>query len=349
VDAVRVTRWIALFVLTMFAACAWWMAGRRGAPERLAFSHKLHVEDQGLGCEQCHDGIAKADNVSTSYLPVRTTCLECHDLSSCKVCGEVPLQRQPQEVSETTVRFSHKSHVERVGGDCTKCHANAKTATALPVDVPKMSVCLGCHNHAQQYEEAKCAGCHPALQRLPLEAVAEFSHAGDWIQRHGLMARSDGATCLECHPQVMCTSCHSTVQPASPARLYPEQVGRTLIHRGDFLTQHPIDARADGDLCFRCHRTRFCEDCHKTWGLVGQANPNPHPAGWVSPTSPNFHGREAREHIETCAACHDQPRPNCVECHQVGGPGGNPHPSGFLKRHDKDDLNGETCRACHHT
>ncbi len=348
----RITRWIALFSITSLAACAWWMAGRRGEPKLLAFSHQLHV-DQGTACEQCHDGVAEAANLKKSFLPVQGTCTDCHDLQSCTVCAELPKERGAVEEDQYTLAFSHKNHVARVPqGDCTVCHGNAKTATEMPIELPKMAKCLTCHNHAEEYEKSQCTRCHPVLQRMPLEAVAEFNHAGNWIERHPLMARAQGAACQECHPQAFCTECHSRVAPASPARLYPEEVTRTLIHRGDWLSTHFVEARAQGDLCYRCHEQSFCNDCHKTYGLAGNfTNPNPHPMpAWMTPGSSKFHGTEARERIETCAACHDQgTSSNCVTCHFVGGPGGNPHPAGWNKRFDTDDTREKAmCRACHH-
>jgi predicted CXXCH cytochrome family protein len=345
VDAVSYARWITLSLVTTLAACAWWMAGRRGDGERLAFSHQLHAE-QGATCDQCHGKIAEANDLKVSWLPVQSSCTDCHELSTCKVCSQLPKKREAKEEDATTVAFSHKSHTPRVEGDCAKCHGDAKTATELPVERPAMAKCLTCHNHAEEYEASRCTRCHPVLQRMPLEAVAEFSHAGNWIERHGMLSRSEGATCLECHPQAFCTECHSRVAPAAPARLYPEQVARTLIHRGDWLSTHFIDARADGDVCYRCHEANYCQQCHRTWGLVGAGNPSPHLAGWMQKGSANFHGAEARARIETCVACHDQgAASNCVLCHKVGAVGGNPHPAGWTNDHT--DTREAVCRACH--
>jgi hypothetical protein len=57
------------------------------------------------------------------------------------------------------------------------------------------------------------------------------------------------------------------------------------------------------------------------------------------------HGRAARRDILTCAACHDQgPASNCIHCHAVGGPGGNPHPDGWSSGRDVQDG---MCAFCH--
>ena len=58
----------------------------------------------------------------------------------------------------------------------------------------------------------------------------------------------------------------------------------------------------------------------------------------------------------TGAGCHQEvpfegvPRTRnlCVACHQVGGPGGNPHPASWKSRHDAGDIGKNSmCRACH--
>jgi hypothetical protein len=351
VDAVSYVRWLALSLGVTLAACAWWAAGRRGVEKRIDFNHSLHLE-QGVDCKDCHVGITEAENLSKSYMPVREPCAGCHepDSNGGAVAMQLPTERPPVELSEKTLSFSHKNHVARVEGECTRCHSNAKTATELPVERPPMSRCLTCHNHKEEYEASRCLRCHPNLQKMPLEALAEFNHAGNWLDRHGMLARSVGATCNECHPQVMCTECHSKVAAGMPARLYPERVERSLIHRGDWLSAHPIEARAEGDMCLRCHKSNYCQDCHNSFGMVGRDRPNRHPAGWmVKASGEQFHGRQARERIETCVACHDQgASSNCVDCHRVGGPGGNPHPAGWGGRYGRDDQHeSKMCKTCH--
>jgi hypothetical protein len=171
--------------------------------------------------------------------------------------------------------------------------------------------------------------------------------------RHAILARSQGAQCLQCHQQSMCTSCHSKVAPAAPARLFPEQVEKSLIHRGDFLSTHAIEAKSDGAVCLRCHKTDYCESCHRANAMAFNSSNqrNPHPAGWGVPGNGKFHGPEARLHIETCAACHDQGAKSvCVECHKVGGIGGSPHPANWRKHHDRDDVRSNPmCLTCHTT
>jgi len=51
----------------------------------------------------------------------------------------------------------------------------------------------------------------------------------------------------------------------------------------------------------------------------------------------------------SCASCHDQgAQSNCVQCHKVGGIGGDPHPPGFRSRHNLNEARSDgRCVACH--
>ena len=51
----------------------------------------------------------------------------------------------------------------------------------------------------------------------------------------------------------------------------------------------------------------------------------------------------------SCAGCHDQGASStCVQCHRVGGVGGNPHPVSWLARHRRAELStNPMCLACH--
>ena len=38
----------------------------------------------------------------------------------------------------------------------------------------------------------------------------------------------------------------------------------------------------------------------------------------------------------------------CIDCHKVGGVGGDPHPAGWTNRHPRDEINrNPMCLTCH--
>lgn len=61
------------------------------------------------------------------------------------------------EAKNGTVTFDHKTHVERIGGDCAKCHEGTPAA----IDVNKdwaHKTCTGCHK--EMNGPTKCNDCH---------------------------------------------------------------------------------------------------------------------------------------------------------------------------------------------
>jgi hypothetical protein len=133
-------------------------------------------------------------------------------------------------------------------------------------------------------------------------------------------------------------------------------VENDFIHRGDYISKHQVEAEALSPVnCRKCHGSNFCDSCHAEQRFSDRlTNPrDPHPPGWASPA---LHGREARRNIASCAGCHDQGglpgqagSAICLGCHQdVGAGSANPHPTGFLERHDRDDQReNPMCRSCH--
>ena len=44
----------------------------------LKFSHKFHVKDQGMGCEDCHTTVKASKASSDNLLPGHDVCKTCH-------------------------------------------------------------------------------------------------------------------------------------------------------------------------------------------------------------------------------------------------------------------------------
>jgi hypothetical protein len=252
---------------------------------------------------------------------------------------------------EPRVRVSHAEHLERTKDDCKTCHTSFPEPLRTPAMKPQMAACLSCHEHRSDYDQGKCAKCHLDLTRYPLAPIADFSHAGNYVRTHMDDARSGADRCATCHEQSFCADCHARTVPMKIELKLPERVDADFIHRGDYIGRHVADAQAEPATCRRCHGSSFCDSCHRAQNLTPfGANPrDPHPPGWVLPGSAQFHGTAARRDITSCAGCHDQgARSICVDCHKVGGVGGNPHPAGWTDRHPRESIarNG-MCLACH--
>ena len=140
----------------------------------IRFSHKIHVEDQGMDCEQCH---SFREDGSYAGLPTTEQCAECHS----EVMGEDPEEQkfveeyvnQNREVGwlvyqkqPDNVYFSHIAHQDF---ECSECHLDVADTDTPPVfyenklsgyskNTMKMWQCERCH--AQNGASNACYICH---------------------------------------------------------------------------------------------------------------------------------------------------------------------------------------------
>ncbi len=332
-----------------FGACAWWMAGRgvQFLKRDLKISHALHIE-QDVDCTDCHDGIDTATDLKTSYLPQEETCMDCHEREDeCAACHDNPKTYRKHPVQQSDIYFSHEAHLKRTEGKCENCHKDVLEAVQLPVPRPTMDTCMNCHNHQEDYDGARCLGCHPTLRDKPLRAIGKYTHSGDWLRRHGIVAQAGTETCVQCHTQSTCTDCHTKLGPGAALRMAPELGSQqSQLHQQDFARSHSIEARSGVQLCSRCHEEGYCVRCHEARGVAASnGGALPHPPGFVLPGG-DFHGTEVRRAPQTCAACHQGT--DCAQCHSEGGIGGNPHPLNFWQGDPRrKNLSRAQCRVCH--
>jgi len=320
----------------------------RAAEPAYVFPHQPHIEGD-VACTACHAGIADAKALETGVRHVQLPkspstddrCNGCHDSD---VSVEVPARTSPFRI-----RIDHAQHVAQVK-DCRTCHTKLPEPGDKDSPAPPMATCTSCHDHQADFNAAKCTPCHVDLKGYVPQTA--FKHAGDWMKVHGSMARPTAESCAACHDQTSCAECHaSQTTPARPSVIFPEAVDKAFIHRGDYVSRHQIDARADPASCRSCHGSAFCSTCHTEQGVTSSSVNvrDPHPVGWATDTGPKGHGAAARRDILSCASCHDNGASStCVSCHQMGGVGGNPHPAAFLTRHRNEDPSTKPmCSACH--
>ena len=345
-------RWPVLSSVLFTVACATFWA-KIGGGDSIKAPHSVHARAK-IDCLVCHESIYDATNLKGDFLPKEQKCLECHEdnkkRGECGYCHTDVTRPTSYRREPSTLKLAHAKHIELTKEDCSRCHKTLSDRNQ-PAVSPTMDSCLDCHPHRQQYDQGSCATCHKDLKRYPQKPITMFSHQGNFVTGHARPARSSPESCATCHEQTFCADCHSRTVLGPIELKFPERVDSDLIHRGDFLVRHSIESRADPASCLRCHGTSFCENCHKQQGVSGRSdNPrNPHAPGFTIPNSPQFHGLAARRNISSCASCHDQgPRSNCVNCHKVGGLGGNPHPPEWTERHDRQEiLRNGMCRYCH--
>ena len=341
----------------LFAAAACSVSKVKSAPpppaDHIIFSHKAHVEGD-VECIVCHDQVYDATTLDGNFLPKEAVCMDCHEeekeSGNCAFCHTHVKQARGFPTEESHLIMSHVTHIERVEEDCSRCHTQLSEPGPPQNLTPTMDSCLSCHEHEEEFADASCMGCHKDL--YDLKPGTRFTHQGDFIRSHGLIAADAMQQCATCHGQAFCADCHSGTVVAPIEIRFAERTERPFVHRNDFVGHHQIDATAEPSRCLQCHAPQFCESCHTLQNLTPQAtNPlNPHPPNWVFPPgSPNGHAVAARQEITNCAACHDQgAQSNCVNCHKVGGIGGNPHPPSWLSHNSASEIKKQAmCLYCH--
>ena len=118
----------------------------------VSFSHAVHVQQLGVDCRYCHNGVEKS---WYSNVPAASACMNCHSqvlatdprlalvresYATGKPIPWVQIHRMPD-----FVYYNHAVHVNR-GVSCVECHGQInqmdEVAQAKPLG---MSYCLDCH------------------------------------------------------------------------------------------------------------------------------------------------------------------------------------------------------------
>jgi hypothetical protein len=306
----------------------------------LAFPHRVHIEDEGLDCSDCH---ANAEDSEDPGMPLAAQCALCHsDLDQ-----EKPEEERAAALFEGStfraahagrqseeILFSHQRHAA-LGLECTACHAQVAedegTLAQRGLELRlSMDACVACHAASSGPLLADCAACHAEIRA----GVAPPSHRDDWTRYHGSYVRgrapSRSDQCALCHQQSECTTCHQIELPANHNNYWRR--------RG-----HGLTASMDRDGCVTCHDSDSCQRCHE------ETRPVSHVGSWGAPK--DRHCLECHEPLRatSCGVCHegtpshDQATPlppdhslgmDCRACHGHGQP--LPHVD-----------NGQPCTSCH--
>ncbi|MDB4980277.1 MAG: cytochrome c family protein [Myxococcales bacterium] len=373
----------------------------------LRFDHARHLK-LSVKCETCHVSASTSTSAADNLIPAEAACRQCHEIdrarptlvpaggpaARCDAChvgdtaGWMPrgatFSTPPRvELARPNLKFNHRLHVSR-GVGCELCHGNVATkAFATRDDLPKMALCLGCHDGKQA--TSRCAACHLTepdgrlKTSLASAATAALGPAGlgklvpsgvlRGLDAHGPMFARDHAQvgrqgetdgyCLSCHKRSECVDCHGgVVRPFD-------------IHPSDYVSLHGVDARRNTPDCSSCHRAQsFCVGCHQRTGVAadpegggrGQQPRNPfgtgtqlkqfHPPGWVGEGgATSGHAQQARRNIRACASCHREE--SCLGCHSTDPTRGmnvSPHGPAFggtARCRALSQKNRRACLKCH--
>ena len=306
-------------------------SGRRSPVTNLVYSHVEHdrtsrAAGDSLACASCHTRPGE-DRMSVRR-PDPDSCRSCH-------------------AHEASDHFAQ-------GRDCTVCH---RPLAATAWDEQRIAALPRPGRHVQDgflldhapktpVEQSSCATCHaresctrchidaslPAIAALPNDArIAALargrapsypepaSHrAGSWKDGHAGPARSDIATCANCHTRTSCSTCHRDRLPDVVDRLPATnpgdprgvvlQAASARVHDPGFQKTHGFEAAALESTCQSCHATSFCESCH-----TAPASPVFHPPDFIARHAPAAYASQS-----DCASCHN-PEVFCRACHAGQG------------------------------
>lgn len=197
--------------------------------QKIKIPHKLHVQQIGALCTDCHRNLAHDIGVSPTNRPRMEFCQKCHgshsqDVKECSRCHPAGVTQLPQKERPSkafchgchpnfedkniviyNIRFSHQRHLSQ-GVDCINCHSNMEKHGTIIKTKPD---CLNCHH---QQVKAQCLTCHQRENNFRFARVRGEAKAAP-----GLMAES--VKCQDCHSTIAkglsipdikkaCVSCH---------------------------------------------------------------------------------------------------------------------------------------------
>jgi hypothetical protein len=332
-------------------------------PPPREFDHRIHVEEAGLSCAQCHIDPGKDQDLDLDdpavwtgrepILPAARACFECHEPDESDDPGvtaffgrlETATGRDPWDpvLAFLDLKFSHGTHVGEVEMECTDCHRGVLANSYLPEGMKRFKQsCFECHDGWQG--DDGCSSCHDGYRKNE----PPWTHSGpDFRTSHGLALTDfrrmrprfdstdphgwggDETSCSFCHTPRGCNDCHAETKPRSHEPLFLETHGQMLQRSRD-------DAS-----CSLCHAQEFCSDCHQN------ERPRSHTQAFV-----RFdHSLSASMDRTQCSACHTQNF--CQACHESIEP--RSHRGSFASRRQShcldchEPLAPTGCGTCHKT
>jgi hypothetical protein len=140
----------------------------RPITQPIAFNHRLHVEDLGSECTDCH--LYAATGVRAT-IPNLEVCADCHEEAQTDSAEEALLVEYIQADEPIPWRkiyrvpdhvyFSHRRHTAIGGIECGKCHGamgeREEPVTRQAIRL-SMNRCMECHDEAGVSND--CLLCH---------------------------------------------------------------------------------------------------------------------------------------------------------------------------------------------
>ncbi|MFZ4393997.1 MAG: cytochrome c3 family protein [Kiritimatiellia bacterium] len=344
-----------LLAAVLFSGCD------RESDYTLAFSHSIHVTDNGVACADCHGKMVEGGRFGR---PAHAACKECHGdwvetksiaADTCGKCHKIKdlktlapgASDKPADKKADKKANALFVHTDALAKRCADCHGALLDKKLEHVPEMTHPVKVRIREQAHRWGMA-CAACHAEMDAK----TPPPNHRQNWTKQHGALGTQPDNACGMCHRDESCRECHQVTMPASHNNLWR-------------LKTHGIQAAWDRSRCMVCHEQDSCVACHES------NRPQSHTAAWRQAHCLNCHPSEntgtgctechkdasLRDHPDPhgvgwrdnhCYSCHiGAPAPNeCMECH----PGGNSvllHQDFWPEIHDRGGMNPNIVNWCH--
>jgi hypothetical protein len=314
--------------------------GDSSGPRGLKFSHKSHVTDREIACQDCHTTVSASLSLAENLIGTHESCTACHEDqlgNDCAYCHTAPDNIQPVRVRERELKFSHKRHLDGGTTACQACHRFGEGD--MTPSLPAMATCTSCHG--EKNVSVACESCHRDFASL----LPQDHRRIDFGREHKELTRlgSFEVSCATCHAQSFCQDCHTGIElqgfgtktalmadpsPKGSGKDSPRQLRLQQVHSLNYRFTHGVDAKAKKSDCSTCHEQQaFCAQCHQSGDNAGEPKIKPAShvmAGFVTigrGSGGGRHADEARKDLEACMSCHDVQGadPTCMLCHTDAG------------------------------
>ncbi|MFQ5602411.1 MAG: cytochrome c3 family protein [bacterium] len=274
------------------------------APASVLFNHKLHLAQEGVTCEKCHQNLRKVDYSTAGSKPNMIVCAECHNNQTatleCVNCHSNTLNLRPVNhtadflmIHKQLARIDQEECVVcHTDNDCSECHQGATL----------LSLVSGNEVNVQSPFNLTAWGTKGLILRRVHETNFRFTHP--------LQAQGRTTECAVCHEaRSFCQECHDSEGV--------DVAGRPVWHGGaDWGAlagvvgtgggRHAELAKRDIENCTACHDTQgedpTCLLCHTDFDGVQGTNPKTHESGYRNQFSVDSSFHEDANAL--CYACH---------------------------------------------
>ncbi len=133
----------------------------------IAFSHELHVGQNGMQCQYCHNQVERS---TAANIPALSTCMNCHLVVKTD-SPEIKKLRDAYDAGKSIewvkvhmlpdhVKFNHAAHIAK-GVNCQTCHGEIeKMEKVYQYSDLSMGWCVNCHRQPENKAPINCSTCH---------------------------------------------------------------------------------------------------------------------------------------------------------------------------------------------